>query len=383
VNPRWKQRLLPPVIILGCGLIAGALISLGGQAEKTPPEVTPTIVNVHTAIAEDTTALVQATGLVQPARHVTVVPQVSGKIVEISPNLVPGGRLSEGDTFARIEVRDYQATHAQALSQLRQAELELELERGRVASAKREWGMLQGGEDAPEQSALALRQPHMELAEARVRAARSAVHQTQGNLDRTRLQAPFNAIVVEENVDVGQVVGPGSPIASLVGTDQLWVTVSIPVAALVDLQVPSGAVPGSPARVIHRLGDGTKIIHTGRLQRLSGQLDPATRQAQVTVAVQRPFDPADEAVPLLPGTYVEVEMVGRPMPQVFRVPRSALYDGHRLWVVENGVLAMRDVTVDSGDSQTILISAGLRSGDQIVTSTLSLPIEGQPVQILE
>ena len=180
-----------------------------------------------------------------------------------------------------------------------------------------------------------------------------------------------------------RVVGPGGPVATLVGTDALWVTVSIPVSALTELNLPSGASPGSPVEVIHRLAEGKRVVHAGRLLRLGGQLDPNTRQAQVTVAVDKPFDPVDNAVPLLPGTHVEVAIQGRGMPQAFRIPRAALHDGTRVWVVVEDVLDARTVTVSTGDADTVVISQGLSAGDQIVTSPLSLPVPGQPVEVLE
>ena len=210
MNPSWKQRLLPPVIILGCGLAAGALISLGGQAEKTPPEVTPTLVLVQTLVPEDTTALVQATGVVQPARQVTIVPQVAGKVEEVSAQLVPGGRVSQGDLLAMIEQRDYLAAHAQAQSQLRQAELELALERGRATTAKREWDMLHSDGKAPRQSSLALREPHLEVAKARVRAAQAAVRQAEANISRTRLRAPFTSTRLRAT-ERERAIGPRAP----------------------------------------------------------------------------------------------------------------------------------------------------------------------------
>ena len=114
VNPLWKKRLLPPMIIGGCGLIAGALISLGGSAEKTPPVVTSMLVETLTVQPEDTTAVVRATGVLEPARQVAIVPQVAGRIVEISDQLMPGGRVAQGDVLAMIEQRDFLAAHAQA-----------------------------------------------------------------------------------------------------------------------------------------------------------------------------------------------------------------------------------------------------------------------------
>lgn len=383
MNPQWKKRLLPPMIIGGCGLIAGALISLGGSAEKTPPVVTPMLVETLTIQPEDTTAVVRATGVLQPAQQVAIVPQVAGRIVEISDQLMPGGRVAQGDVLAMIEQRDFLAAHAQAQAQLRQAELNLALEQGRAATAEREWKVLNAQGDAPQRTRLATRQPHLEAAQAQVRAAKGGVNQAEGNLSRTRLRAPFNAVVVKESLDVGQVVGPGGPVATLVGTDSLWVTVSIPVSALTDLNLQSGASPGTPVEVIHRLAEGKRVVHNGRLLRLGGQLDPNTRQAQVTVAVDQPFDPADNVVPLLPGTHVEVAIQGRGVPQAFRIPRSALHDGTRVWVVADGILDARDVTVSTGDADTVVVSDGMSAGDQIVTSPLALPVVGQPVTVLE
>jgi hypothetical protein len=101
------------------------------------------------------------------------------------------------------------------------------------------------------------------------------------------------------------------------------------------------------------------------------------------VAVDQPFDPVDAAVPLLPGTHVEVAIQGRSLPQAFRIPRSALHDGARVWVVEADVLSEREVSLGAGDAETILISEGLTAGEQLVTSPLSLPVNGQPVEIMD
>jgi RND family efflux transporter MFP subunit len=382
VTSKWPKRLLPPAIILGCGLAAGGLISMGGSAVKTAPDVVPTPVQILTVQPEDTTASVRATGIVEPARQISLVPQVPGRITQVSDNLVPGGRVSEGELLAMIEQRDTLAAHAQAQSTVRQAELSLALEQGRAATAVREWEVLSAQGLAPERTRLAKREPQLEAAKAQLRAAQAGLRQAEGNLARTRLKAPFNAVVVAETLDVGQVVGPGSPVATLVGTDELWVTVSVPLSALENLALPSGASPGSPVSVEQRLGEGKIAQHQGRLLRLGGQLDPQTRQAQLTVAVDHPFDPVDTRVPLLPGTHVEVAIQGRRLPSVFRIPRSALHDGKHIWVVTEDALEEREVVLSSTDNTSALIAEGLSAGDQLVTSPLSLPVNGQRVQVL-
>jgi len=382
VNPVWKKRLLPPAIVLGAGVIAGALIALGGSAEKTPPTVTPTVVELWTATPETTFASIRGTGVVQPARQVSVIPQVAGRIVYVSPQFVSGGRIAEGEVYARIEDRDYRTAHAAAKSQLRQAELELELEKGRGAVAAREWEMLQAGDTEATPSPLALRQPHLGVAEARASAARTALSQASANLERTQLKAPFNAIVVSEQIDVGQVVAPGAPIAQLVGTDRLWVSVSVPVSQLRDLGISSTSRPNASAVVHQRLGNGVHQTSEAQVLRLGGQLDPQTRHAAVIVAVDDPFDALPGSAPLLPGAYVEVDIEGRPLSDVFRIPRRALYDGKRVWVAHDGVLAAREIAIESGDEESVLVTGELATGEAVIMSALSLPVPGMPVEAL-
>lgn len=382
MNPTWKKRLLPPAIVLGCGIIAGGLIALGGAAEKTPTETAPTLVQLWEATPQTGYAHVRGTGVVQPARAVSVIPQVRGRIVFVSPNFVPGGRLAEGEVYARIESRDYRAAHAQAKSLLRLAELELELERNRGTVAAREWQML--NRDTPEQAAsdLALRTPHLSVATTKLEAARSALGQATANLERTTLRAPFNAIVLSEQIDVGQVVG-STPIAKLVGTDTLWVSVSVPVSKLRDLGITTAGPPNSTATVWQRLGNDEPVRYPARVLHLGGQLDPQTRHAQLFVAVDQPFDVRPNSVPLLPGAYVEVDIQGRPLHNVFQVPRSALSNGDRLWVSEDGKLAARKITIESGDDENVLVSGQVSAGDAIIISPIPLPIPGMPVQAVQ
>ena len=375
----FNARQLVPVGILGGGIVvAGLLFVSGGSAEKAVPEIKPLLVQTIAPQPEDLPIPVRGTGVVTPAKQVALMPQVAGKIVDTSPKLMPGGRFETGEVIARIDPRDYTAARDAAQSQAQRAELELALERGRGEVAEREWEMI--AEEGATPSDLALRKPQYALAEQNVLAARGALVQAQLNVQRTRLTAPFNAVVVAENIDIGQVVGPASTAAVLVGTDQLWVTVSLPISEVDVLQFGD---EGSSAKVIQRLSDGRTVEHAGRALQLGGALDPATRLAQVTVGIDRPFDPEQSALPLLPGAYVEVIFEGLVASQVLRIPRAALYGGDTVWVADAGKLTSRLVDVAGGDVEAVLVSSGLQAGDAIITTSLSLPVEGMPVETTE
>ncbi len=373
-------RGLAPPVILGLGVAsAGTLFALADTVEKSPPTPTPQVVDVIAVSAAARTATVTATGVVEASRRVDLVPQVGGGIVHQADALVPGGRFRSGSTLARIDSRDYEINLRQAESQVRQAELEVQLEAGRKAVAEREWALL--GDDRPrEQASLALREPHAQVAATNLEAAQAARDRSALDLERTALRAPFNAMVVSESLEVGQVVSPGQAVATLIGTDTFWVSVSVGVDRLGRIQVPSlSGGEGSLARVLQDLGGGQVHTREGRVVGLAGELDPMTRTAKVLVAVA---DPLAGPLPLLPGAYVSVEVDGESPGETLQIPRVAVYDGATVWVVDvEEKLARRTVIVAFGDSDSVAVSDGLAAGDRVVVSPLAAPLVGQPVNV--
>lgn len=376
-----SKEAIRPVLIVGAGiLLAVGMIASRGEAEKTDVVIKPLLVEAIELEQTDVAIPVRGTGTVIAAQQVALMPQVAGKIIDVDARLMPGGRFNAGEVMARIEPRDHQAALDQARSNAQRAELELALEKGRSEVANREWELLR--EDGTQPSELALRKPQLALAKQSATAAKGALTAAELNFSRTRLRAPFNAIVLEEKVDLGQVVGPGNPVATLVGTDQLWVNVSLPLAEMDVLQFASRDGIGSTATVIQRLADGRQLTFEGTALQMGGTLDPATRQAQVTVAIDQPFDQEGSPLPLLPGAYVEVIFAGMTAKSVVQIPRSALHNGDTAWVSADGILTPRTVTISGGDTDTVVVQEGFQTGDLLVTSSLSLPLEGTPLQIM-
>jgi len=374
-----KRILVPLGIVVAGAALTGILIATGGSASKEVPEVKSLLVETLDTQPEDIPIPVRGTGVVTAAQQVALVPQVSGKITKTDSRLLPGGRFKVGEVIAHIDPRDYIALRDQAQSQAQRAELELALERGRGEVAQREWELV--GEEGTEPSDLALRKPQYALAEQNVVAAKGALKQAELNVSRTRLTAPFNAVVVSENIDVGQVVGPGTVAATLIGTDQLWVKVSLPMSEVDVLKFRDSEGHGSPARVIQRLADGRIVEHSGHALQLGGALDPQTRLAQITVAIDKPFDSETSPLPLLPGAYVEVIFEGLLASQVIRLPRASVYNGNTVWVAADAILERRTVEITGSDSDSVLVASGLKPGDAVITTALSLPVEGTPVSV--
>lgn len=396
---RLMRFVLPSAIVLITVVIAVVLVRSRPKASRSTPQETVTLVRVVEAEVRPESARIMATGTVIPARSVDVQPQVEGRIVEQSPKLVPGGHFLAGEIVARIDPEDYELAVARERAAVAKAEFELNVEKGRQAIARSEWALLE--DEIPWTEAgrdLALRRPHMANAEAALAAAQASLQQAELDLERTTIRAPFNSVVQDEFVDVGQTVARQTRIATLVGTDTFWVEASVPVDRLRWMTFPRNGSPGSRAKIVHDTGLSHPIEREGQLIRLRGDLEPAGRMARVVVAVDDPLrlEPDAEALhvvttdgenggniaspaalPLLVGAYVRVEIVGTELVDVISLPRTALRDGDRVWIMgPDDRLEVRDVEVTWRAPDHVFLGKGVDAGERVVVSAIGAPIPG-------
>ena len=363
MNATLKNWILPPVVVLsGVALAAGLVMMKPEEARSEPDKKAPLVTAVEPSNGTFR-AVVETTGVVQASQQISVMPQVAGAITSVSDELVPGGRFAKGQTLARIDSRDYKLALDAEAARVRQAELALELERGRQDIAAKEWQLLDG-EGEPD---LALRKPHLASAEQDLLSAQGGYERAELNLSRTALRAPFDAVVLTENVDVGQVVGASSQVATLAGTDAAWVRVSVPLTELDGLEIPR-----APATLRSPTAE-----RQGQVVRLEGQLDAASRTATLLVEVD---DPLDGDQPLLFGTFVDVEILGAQV-EATQVPRLSVAEDS-VWVADaQDRLQRRAVAVGWTDGEHRYLTSGLEDGDRVVTEGLRFPIEGMELRV--
>jgi RND family efflux transporter MFP subunit len=380
-------KILPAIAFVAAGIGAAAVMVKSTEtAEPETPTPEHPLVDVLEVTSEARHPTVSGTGVVEPAKQVSVTPEVAGRVKFASPNLVVGGRFEAGEVMVKLDDRDYRIAVRQQRSQVAQAKLELEVEQGRGNVAEHEWGMLskEGGEGA-ERGRLARREPHAEAAKVSVDAAKSGLDKARLDLQRTVIKAPFASTVISESVEVGQVVGNASALATLVGTEEVWARVSLPVEYLRLIEVPGlDGGSGSKARVVQTLRNGRQIEWEGRVIRLINELDTESRTAQVLVAIDHPFDPGPSQLPLLPGAFVRVEFSGELVPDVVEVPRRAVVEGRFVWIVDSqGTLERRELEVAWGDDDSLYATAGLAGGERIVLDPPAIAVDDMPVRAQE
>jgi RND family efflux transporter MFP subunit len=379
-------RTLAPLVVIAIGVfVAWVLFVTRPRPEKAEAPVVPTRVQIEPVVLEDRPIRVSAMGTVIAAQQVELRPQVSGRVVGYHPQLMPGGLVEAGETLVRIDARDYRLALEDAEAALEKARFDAELERGRQKVARREFELLRSDKErlGEEEYALALRKPHLRNVEAALEAAESRVQRARLEIARTTVEAPFNAIVQSESVDVGQLVNNQTTLASLVGTDAFWVQVSVPVSALEWIR--ADPADGSSVEVRHARGRAAPIVKPGRAVRLLGDLDPRGRMARLLVRVDDPLDldrPPDARQPLLLGAYVRATIEGRSADRVAVIPRVALREGDRVWLMnEDDVLEIRPVSTTFRGRDEVYVASGLEEGDRVVVSRIAAPVPGMTLKL--
>lgn len=381
--PHFMRRIIYcTVIILAGVLVARYLIATKPTISKRPAEKIAPLVHVVPLETRSHTIRIEAMGSVVPSREIVLKTPVAGEITSLSDEFTAGGLLQAGTTVLQIDPKDYELALEQKERILAEAEYAYTLELGRQDVARQEWDLLYGEESTNEvESTLALRKPHLEKVEADVRAARAEVEQAKINLARTEVKAPFNALVLNKYVDRGAFVASQEKLADLVGIDEYWVQVSLPLDRLHWLAIPrESGEDGPPARIYYRQDN----VREGRVLRLLGDLSREGRMARLLISVPDPLglqEEDDSGKQMVIGEYVRVEMEGETLDDVFLIPRTALHNDREIWLATaEGKLAVRPVTTLWRDEENVLIRDGLRAGDFLVVSELPVPVDGMAIR---
>jgi len=324
---------------------------------------------------------IQGEGTVRPLREIDLVPQVAGKVVYMSPSLVNGGEFKKGNILLRIDPADYELTVTLAKAKVKDAESKLRLAEENAAAAQEEWRLLHrdGTKTNKKPPPLVAKEPQLAAARAKLEADKADLEKALLNLERTELKAPFDGRVSQENVDTGQYVSPGKPLASLYSTIAAEIVLPLEDEKLFWFHVPGfspGDGPGSLAEVKARVA-GHKLTWTGKVVRAEGKLDERTRMIRVIVRVEKPYA---KKPPLVAGLFVTVDIRGRNLSDAAVIPRSALHQNDTVWVVAEGKLRFRKVDVARFQGDNAIIKSGLRDGEEVAVSLLKIVSDGMRVR---
>ena len=379
MKPRLSTYILTPlavITILGFGWVGfKKLSSMRTFAKRKPVERKAVGVRTQSLTAHNGSITLRALGQLRPSREVTIQAEVAGRVVELASQVVPGGVVKKGQMLIKLDKQDYALAVSQRRAQLESARMQLKQEEGRQNVAKREWALMGAQKNVTEAGkALALRKPQVANARAAVKGARSAVSTAALALKRTQIKAPFDAVVLSEQVEVGQRIGPGQNVVRLAGTQTWWVEVSLPLEHLQYLEIP-----GAKARVFQ--GQLDNIGRTGRVVRQLPDVERTSQLARVVVEISNPMD-SKEGQRLLLGAAVRVDLTGSMKTPAVKIPVGLLRGNDTVWTVDAASkLRIATLRVLWRDLDFV-IATGVKPGIATIVNHIPNAADGLPLRAL-
>lgn len=380
------KSILLPVIILAAGIsLANLIINTGPSLNVQAPPPSAPLVRTWQASSQTVQMTTIAHGTVMPRTQSELIPEVSGRVIAISPAMVSGGFFRKDEVLLTLDSLDYNVAVEQARAALASAESELTNAR-RAHQRLLDLSSRQLASEAQQDDAA----NRLLIAEASLREKKARLARALRDLTRTKITAPYDGRVRSERVDVGQFVERGKSIASLYSTDFAEVRLPVHDEELAYLQLPlngmvdSGMVTNGKtlAEVMLRARfAGKRYVWQGRIVRTEGELDPKTRMINLVAEVEAPYAQQGSRPPLAVGLFVEAEIIGTRVENVYQVPRSALQAGNQIYIIDgNNQLVFRDVDILRIVGEKVYIRSGFSAGETICLSTLSNAIQGMTVQ---
>lgn len=356
------------------------------SSEISEPEQKPVTVDVAEVVKDSLRIQVQAQGTVSPLQETSILSEVKGRIIEVSPQFIVGGFVKADEVLMRVDPRDYETNLLRAQAAVASAESVLAQEKGRAEVALREWKRLpQGSQRSQEAKDLYLRKPQLEQAKAQLLAARADLNTARDNLERTVIRAPYDALIRAKHSELGQFVSAGKELVDVFSVDYAEVRLPIPQSKLDYLELPGLEGYENGAAIDLYTDVAGEVKHwQARLHRTEGVFDDRSRVLYTVARVEDPYalkDPTRE--PLRIGTFVNANIQGRELQEIVTLPRHLLRAGNLLWVVDETLhLRNRKVTTLRTGGDWIYITAGLDEGDLVSLTVLGNSFNGNSVEIV-
>jgi len=303
-------------------------------------------------------------GELRAAREATVRAKLAGSVLEV--RVEEGQSVQRGAVIARIEARPLQEALVSSQSAVRSAEQSLavaEREADRTAS------LVKGG---------ALAERDLELARTAVAGSQAQLADTRARLASVRqllddavVTAPISGVVSGRPVNAGDVVSPGTPLATIIDPSSMRLEASVQSESLASLRLGTPVefeVRGYPGRTFG-----------GRIARVAPAADPVTRQVNIFV------DVPNTSGQLVAGLFAEGRVTSERR-QAVVVPATAVdTSGQHPWVLrlKDGKAERVSVTIGVRDdrSERIEILSGAAAGDVLLAGAARTVTPGTPVTV--
>lgn len=414
-GPQGWRRWLPALVIAAALAVTALLVLTRPQTVSAPPAERVWTVEAVPVAVSDARPRLRVFGEVVPARKVELRALVAGEIIETGPGLREGAVVAAGDLLAVIDPFDYRAAVDEAQAQLKEARARLDeirarvrLEREALANARAQLAIRKRDLEralrlaasgnisqktvddrrlavAQQEAAVDQRESNLAVETARIAQQQAAIARLEIGLKRaerdlanTRITAPFAGFIGNVAAERGKRVGLNERLADLTDAQDMDARFTLSNAQYGRIVAREGSVIGRDAQVRWQVG-GRMLAFPARVDRIGAQI--AADAGGISVFAR--LAPLDPDTPLRPGAFVEVELPDAVYEDVVRLPETALYDGHTVYVIADGRLAPRLVEVAARDGADILVSGDLRPGERVMITRFPEAGPGVRVEVRE
>ena len=382
---RTLKIVLPVGLVSLAALLAAGMVALKPDVETRVAAPKPPLVRVAEVTLADVPLIVRSQGTVRPRTESQLVPEVSGRVIHVSPSFAEGAFFEKGQVLFKVDPHDSRQAVVRARGEVARTKLQLAREEAEAEVAREEWEDLGAGEAA---TALTLREPQLEDARAGVASAEANLTTAERNLERTQIRAPYSGRVRRKNVDMGQFVTMGAPVATIYAVDYAETRLPLPDDELAYVELPlhyrgETARQKGPRVTLKADFAGQTFEWTGEIVRTEGEIDPGSRMVHAVVQIKDPYARGDDPSrpPLAVGLYVEAEIEGITAKGVAVLPRSALRGRSQVLVVTpEDRLEFRDVDLLRTTREEIYVRGGLKAGERVCLSPLEAVTNGMRVR---
>ncbi len=380
---KFLKFTLPLGLIIASIVFFAGMVAWSKSQQVERKEEGEQAILVDTIEAEITSLnfVVNSQGTVRPRTETTLVSEVSGKIVSVSADFVAGGFFHAGEVLLEIDPSDYQTALRRAEAGLASKIARLADETARSEQALKDWNNM-GRKGAP--SDLALRKPQMADARANVSAAEADVQKAQRDLERTQITVPYDGLVRQKSVDIGQYVTPGTRLGVSFAIKTAEVRLPLSSSDLAYLNLPSATEVSNqdksfPDVSLSTTVAGKLVTWQAKIIRTEGVVDEASRVLYAVAEVTDPYGVLGQShqQELKVGTFVNAKIQGLPANNVVVLPRYVLRSDNSIMIAnDRNELEILAVTVLRAEPRNVYISAGINAGDRVITTTLDAPVPG-------
>jgi len=322
----FLKLIVPFLILIGAGAIYYLLVLSAPEPAKKRPSVVTTETTYFTSTAADYTPPVRTFGNVSSYFETILNAQVTGKIIEVSPDFRVGRTVKKDTVLVRIDPTDFEAALVTQKANFSLAQRSLAEEEIRAKQASEDWTI--SGRALKDAPAYVLREPQLAAARGSVDSAKAAVDKAAADLVRTALTAPFDSLITARSASLGNLANPQTPLGTLVATERIEIFLPLTPDQVRRVALPSKTRQDLAFTLTSALYPDAQW--TGKITRTA----PTISRDQVVTVIAEVMNPFEHDPPLTIGSFVNAEITAKAINQVHRIPEAALVNDSYVWAID-------------------------------------------------